>query len=278
MDRPPHGVNHRTFNTPQPEVRPLVDAQVTGTPGKNSKPIKPPLDRQRIVDATDAILISEGYDATTIRRIARELDCAVGSIYRYFADKRDLLNAVTQRRLEPVAMRVELGSPIEKTMLGYVNAAREQPEQYRLMYWLSAVGKLDDSPAVPAVVQRIIDGWAQQVNDENRVWQIWAELHGCVMLGLSTPKIHNIINELSLLTMPLVAEIPPASRGTTSQDRSRMTSFDEQAPGLPERHAIYAETDQLTSDAGRVFAHARTLADGQAALKPFKRALPGETD
>ena len=120
---------------------PLAPAEAVDIPAPAPAVRTATLDRKRILDATDTILVDEGYDATTIRRIARELDCAVGSIYRYFTDKRDLLNAVTQRRLEPVAMRVELGSPIEKTMQAYLDAAREQPEQYRLMYWLAYGGQ-----------------------------------------------------------------------------------------------------------------------------------------
>ena len=48
------------------------------------------LGRRRILDATQRCLCQEGYDATTIRRIASQLGCAIGSIYRYFADKHEL--------------------------------------------------------------------------------------------------------------------------------------------------------------------------------------------
>lgn len=219
------------------------------------------LDRNRILDATDMILNAEGYDATTIRRIAKELGCAVGSIYRYFSDKRDLLSVVTQRRFEPVVMRIELGAPIEKTMSAYLDAAREQPEQYRLMYWLAAVGRRDDTAAVPDMVQRIIDGWGRQLHDANRAWQIWAELHGCVMLGLGESRTRAVIEELSLLTLPLVAEIPPDFGGVPiSGFQSRVRDLQPDEPEVVE----YADELDIVDEAHRVFTVARNLADAMA--------------
>ena len=63
---------------------PIIDAPTDGRTPTH-------LSRDQILDATGRCLASRGYDATTIRTIAGVLDCAVGSIYRYFRDKRELL-------------------------------------------------------------------------------------------------------------------------------------------------------------------------------------------
>ncbi len=162
-----------------------VDADGLG-PGMSNRPPRPApqLDRDQILDATAACLDEEGYDGTTIRKIAKRLDCAVGSIYRYFTDKRELLDAVVQRRFEAVAEAVEAGDHPDATARLYLDAARSGPEQYRLMFWLAAVGRAPDQPAaLPSVLERVLAGWANQLGDVNAARCRWALLHGQVMLG-----------------------------------------------------------------------------------------------
>lgn len=220
---------------------------------ENNSPSPKPravLSREQILTATEQSLREDGYDKTTIRGIARRLGCAVGSIYRYFDDKRDLLDAVTQRRFEPVAMRIELRSPMERTMQAYVQAAREAPEQYRLMYWLASVGIRDDSPAVPAVVKRIIEGWAQQLGDANRAWRIWAELHGSIMIGIDEQQMPQILAELSIAALPLVAEVSSHSVAADDADSEEQTA-DDPVP--------YASVDDMQQQVDYVSSQARAF-------------------
>lgn len=148
-----------------------------------------PLNRTRILDATEACLREFGYDGTTIRRIAGRLDCAVGTLYRHFKDKRALLDGVTQRRFEPVAERVEQGDDLNQTAALYLQTASAEPQQYRLMFWLASVGD-HDTPGVPEVVQRILEGWAHQLGDIDRARRNWAQLHGALMLGIEINPEH----------------------------------------------------------------------------------------
>ncbi|MEM6504634.1 MAG: TetR/AcrR family transcriptional regulator [Planctomycetota bacterium] len=154
------------------------------------------LDRTQILDATARVLREKGYDGTTIRTIAKQLDCAVGSIYRYFKDKRQLLDAVCQRRFDAVAEHAELRSPISKTALMYARVAAEQPEQYRLMFWLASIGKQQQSEALPAIVRRILAGWTESLGDQAAARKTWAALHGAINLGLAPDQI------LTLLDLP----------------------------------------------------------------------------
>jgi AcrR family transcriptional regulator len=142
-----------------------------------------PLSRAQILDATAACLRDHGYDGTTIRRIASLLDCAVGSIYRYFLDKRELLAAVTQRRFEPVCEAIEAGVSPERAAALYARIAAEQPQQYRLMIWLASVGVMAAAAPLPEVVQRIIGGCAEQLGSTEAAEDLWSRLHASVMLG-----------------------------------------------------------------------------------------------
>lgn len=166
------------------------------TPTEHAAPVKTPtcLDRSQILDATARVLREKGYDGTTIRTIAKQLDCAVGSIYRYFKDKRQLLDAVCQRRFDAVAEHAELRSSMTKTVLMYARVAAEQPEQYRLMFWLASIGKQQQSEALPTIVRRIIAGWTESMHDQAKARRTWATLHGAINLGLSPEQIVTLLD------------------------------------------------------------------------------------
>ncbi|MDQ3038107.1 MAG: TetR/AcrR family transcriptional regulator, partial [Myxococcota bacterium] len=73
---------------------------------------------ERILEAAERILESEGSDALTMQRLAAELGHTVGATYRYFESK-DAIVAALQRRvieslgddLEAALARYEAGSP-----------------------------------------------------------------------------------------------------------------------------------------------------------------------
>jgi AcrR family transcriptional regulator len=158
---------------------------VIGSIGVAPPPPRTPthLSREQILDATDACLQEHGYDGTTIRRIAKHLDCAVGSIYRYFDDKRALLAAVVQRRFEPVADLTADGAPLDAAANLYGQIAEQQPELYRLMFWLSSIGKPHNAHTLPAIIRTIIHGWARQLDDDAAAERYWSQVHGSVMQG-----------------------------------------------------------------------------------------------
>ena len=198
---PPHPSGDRTEATLASPVRRSSDIAGTIGPSGLAGPADPAgiadpkpaagvagrtpthLSREQILDATAACLAEMGYDGTTIRRIAKRLDCAVGSIYRYFDDKRALLAAVVQRRFEPVIERIEQGAPIDSVADYYALIAGEQSELYRLMFWLASVGKEQQANTVPPAIRSIIEGWTKQIGDARVAESYWSQLHGAIMLG-----------------------------------------------------------------------------------------------
>lgn len=141
------------------------------------------LSRAQILNATSDCLHQFGYDATTIRRIASQLDCAVGSIYRYFRDKRELLYAVTQQTLEPVADAADAGQTVEEGERLYRQLVGSAPQVYRLMFWLACVGNDDGvHDHLPTVVGRIIKGWSVLLGDIETAQSRWAALHADITL------------------------------------------------------------------------------------------------
>jgi AcrR family transcriptional regulator len=191
-----------------------TDARVEAMPGTASQ-----LSRSQILSITGNVLREDGYDATTIRRIAGRLDCAVGSIYRYFRDKRELLGAVTQEMLEPVAAALESGEAFEPSVRRYHGLATQHAETYRLMFWVAhqvsdrteaenrlglALKGTEATPApanapspatqsVPSVVRRIIDGWGKLLGDPDQAERCWALVHGLSQLGVSVDTVVAVI-------------------------------------------------------------------------------------
>lgn len=173
----------------------VMDEQII-SPTPTSPVQAVPLSRQQILETTARCLTEEGYDATTIRRIAAKLDCAVGSIYRYFRDKRDLLDVVAQSSLEPVALKVEAGAPVESSARQYHKIASSDLAMYRLMFWVHTVGATEpDADVQPQVIRRIIAGWTQRLGDESLARRSWMTLHGGITLGMSVDQVMEIITK-----------------------------------------------------------------------------------
>lgn len=136
------------------------------------------LSRQHILEATEACFVETGYDGTTIRAIAARLGCSVGSIYRYFADKNELLIACAERIFTPVLRDLEIGAPVEQSMRSYAEQVRRNDQMYRLVFFL-----VTHRGGVPQPVKQIIDIWTQRLDDARRARQLWSQLHGQLMLG-----------------------------------------------------------------------------------------------
>lgn len=64
---------------------------------------------ERIVDTALHLLESEGFEALTIQRLAKELGYAVGALYRYFRSKDALLVALLHRVMDRVGEDMSAG-------------------------------------------------------------------------------------------------------------------------------------------------------------------------
>ncbi|MET9357328.1 TetR/AcrR family transcriptional regulator [Streptomyces sp. NPDC006617] len=60
----------------------------------------------RILDACADLLDEVGYDALSTRAVALRADVPIGSVYRFFGNKRQMADALAQRNLERYAERV----------------------------------------------------------------------------------------------------------------------------------------------------------------------------
>ena len=118
--------------------------------------------REHIIQAAYKVLIEQGYDATTIKAIAREAEVAPGLLHYYFANKDELLvevlKDISSRYTE--SMRAAMESlPADQLGEAGLNDALQRtlrtPEAYRLRYELFALGLRNPAllPAVTGLLQ-----------------------------------------------------------------------------------------------------------------------------
>lgn len=124
----------------------------------------PPTKRQRqgedsrdvILDATERLMSTQGYAATSISHIRRETGLPASSIYWHFGSKEGVLAAVMERGAERYFAQIPRNSPdIETRRAAVAKLMVANPDFFRLMYMLSL--ERSDHPAVAAAIRRVRD-------------------------------------------------------------------------------------------------------------------------
>ena len=95
--------------------------------------------RKKIIHAASDILVKEGYDSLSIRKIANKIEYSPGIIYHYFKDKADIITSVAEegygRILKSLSeMPIDTENPaksIENTFRMYIELMLEVPQQFR---------------------------------------------------------------------------------------------------------------------------------------------------
>ena len=160
--------------------------------------------RRALLQAAVRTIQKHGFGALTLRAVGDEVGVSRSALYRHFADKSALLNAVSEdgfRRLgdalEHAWAEGDGGIPGFKAMgRAYVHFALDNPSHYRVMFgvWssreqvdpgLRAAGTRAFQLLVDALAALQQDGIARR--DESAVAVarfVWATVHGIAMLGI----------------------------------------------------------------------------------------------
>lgn len=164
--------------------------------------------REKILDAARALFTRHGYEAVTMREIARQIDYTAAAIYYHFPNKETLLRELCEndfRSLSNYFKRLgRIADPVERIRqigLAYVNFGLEYPQHYRLMFLtphpeppleqitIERGNPDEDSYAflLGAVQEAIVAGrFRPELQDANLVTQvIWSGVHGLVALYLT---------------------------------------------------------------------------------------------
>jgi len=160
--------------------------------------------RRRIIDAARDLFVRNGYEATSMRAIAKAIEYTPTAIYHHFESKDHLLAEICGqdfRALAAVFMKLaDVADPLDRIMaLGeaYVDFALRNPMHYRLMFMADrAVPSKDVTRGDPSEdayaflrtsVQAAISAgrFRPEYDDADQVAQIlWGTCHGVVSLFL----------------------------------------------------------------------------------------------
>lgn len=120
--------------------------------------------RARLVSAACRVLSEKGYEATTVKEIARAAGVSPGLFHYYFASKDELLLDVLKQASEQFGEAIaefRAALPATRFIEAAMNQAQEQiarePHQFRLRYELFALG-LRNPAFLPAVGELLAGG------------------------------------------------------------------------------------------------------------------------
>jgi AcrR family transcriptional regulator len=137
-----------------------------------------------IVETARALLEDEGVEALSMRRLAERLDIRAPSIYKHFADKRELEAAVISAGFEELAVSFEAAAR-RGSLRALGRAYRRFALAHAHLYRLMTSGPLPRELLAPGVEDRaarplldVLDGNA------DRARAAWAFAHGMAILEL----------------------------------------------------------------------------------------------
>lgn len=98
------------------------------------------LTRESIVAAARGIVVAEGLDGLSLRRVAAALGVTAPALYAHIEDKHDLLEALARAEFERLIERLEAvdtADPLDRVRghaYAYVDHARSEPALFRVMF------------------------------------------------------------------------------------------------------------------------------------------------
>jgi AcrR family transcriptional regulator len=111
--------------------------------------------RELILDATERLMATRGYAATSISDIRKACGLPPSSIYWHFGSKEGVLAAVMERGAARFFAAIPTGETAEQQLAVTARLQAEHPDFLRLFYMLSL--ERSDDPAVTQVVRRVRD-------------------------------------------------------------------------------------------------------------------------
>ncbi|KAA2250743.1 TetR/AcrR family transcriptional regulator [Solihabitans fulvus] len=153
----------------------------------------------RIAEAARGILVAEGTDAVSMRRVAAEVGITPMAIYRHYPNREALLEAIASTAFAELAERWAgtlqgPGSRLGRALDAYLDFALEQPRLYTFLFTEPRADarrypedmRAGASPTMTIVADALRDGVRAGVFREHDVWEValmtTTLLHGLVQL------------------------------------------------------------------------------------------------
>jgi AcrR family transcriptional regulator len=205
--------------------------------------------RGEILAAAEQLLIETADEsAVSIRAIADRVGVTPPSIYRHFADKEALLQAVCREvfiRLDDTLEKAAAGAsdPFDELMRkghAYINFGLAHPENYRILFMLKQAHKAPPADGVDAsdlpgsnaflhlqdTVDRVLELGgpdAPKPDAYTMTCSVWTAVHGITSLRIAMPDFPwpSIDEQLTMLTAPWRQALCPNEARKPGAKRTR---------------------------------------------------------
>lgn len=175
--------------------------------------------KQKILDAAKTLFMKHGYEATTIRKIAAEIEFSPTTIYLYYKDKSDIVYALHREGFRLLAERfvslAEVEHPFERLKAmgrAYIRFAMEKSDFYELMFVMKeplsfleahcddVEGVWEEGFQVFEFLRLTIEqcknaGYFQQVDTLDFSLLVWSTVHGLCTLSIHGHLDHMMKNK-----------------------------------------------------------------------------------
>jgi len=165
-----------------------------------------------ILQAAKKLFVTQGYEATSIRRIAAEIEFSPTTIYLYYKDKSDIAYTLHQEGFgllrERFAGLVHVEDPFERLKAmgrGYIQFAIDHPDFYELMFimkepmqFLQAHHPEKEWPEGERVFDTLMQtveecqtqGYFAEMNAHDAALLSWSIVHGLCSLHITSHFKH----------------------------------------------------------------------------------------
>jgi len=148
--------------------------------------------RELILDATERLMATRGYAATSISDIRKACGLPPSSIYWHFGSKEGVLAAVMERGADRFFAAIPTSEGAEGQLAVLSTLQSQHPDFLRLFYMLSL--ERNNDPTVAAVIRRVRDTAIRRFRD--------AITH-LLPADAPPPKADRVVTELTALAVAL---------------------------------------------------------------------------
>lgn len=151
--------------------------------------------RQQILDAARELLIRDGYERLSMRRVAQRIDYSPTAIYLHFKDKQELVFSLCEETFAKLVRELEtlpeeFPDPLVQLRKGlerYIDFGLNHPDHYLPTFVLPLPQPLDAGQRRKKTA----------TSPESNGMKAFARLRDCIALGVKTKKLRKMDPEVA---------------------------------------------------------------------------------
>lgn len=165
--------------------------------------MREPLNRASIADAARTILINEGLQGVSLRKVAGRLGVTAPALYAHVVDKRDLLQTIADQELQVLLKRfqeAEGHDAFDRATIqarAYARWADDNPDVFRALFLYRPELTAEPIGDEPALTNRIIEQFrltmreaeVPDLSTDAAAVALFAAVHGAIVVRLAGPTI-----------------------------------------------------------------------------------------